>query len=178
MDRAEKSLKKAEWEAVFNGLEPLIEDCTSITRAGQQALFCDSYKRGGGYPAVQSRNPQACVLVKCTSLMSGGSRAVSSLAWIRFHPVGNAGKWSSSKGYFVVLPNTLLEGTTKPIYLHRLICWMFRGKCPASKRETGHTCEHKCCIHPLHLEWVTRADNVQGAWDKRKRRREEDEEDD
>jgi hypothetical protein len=52
-------------------------------------------------------------------------------------------------------------------YLHRLLCYMYRGP-PANKgMVAGHMCNHMACIAPWHLTWQTNAENVQQGYDHR-----------
>lgn len=47
----------------------------------------------------------------------------------------------------------------KEFYLHTLLCYLYRGAAPAAGYETGHMCQHKCCIAPWHLDWMTKSMN-------------------
>lgn len=51
-------------------------------------------------------------------------------------------------------------------YGHRVICWVFRGPPGWDElgrpEEVGHTCNNARCWSPMHLRWVTHADNIAG----------------
>ena len=53
----------------------------------------------------------------------------------------------------------------------RLMCELFYGPPPTPLHEAGHVCEDNwLCVHPWHLTWETKKENMARMW---KRRREE-----
>ena len=46
------------------------------------------------------------------------------------------------------------------LYLHRLICYMYRGPPNDPSLVAGHICHHKACLCPWHLEWMPQSKNV------------------
>lgn len=96
----------------------------------------------------------------------------------KFKADGLRGRHSKNQGYIQVKPNTLVQGSTKPFYLHDLICYMFRGP-PALPADDDadsdsdsdddvdnnaplraiHLCECKLCFCPWHLAWRSQSEN-------------------
>lgn len=53
----------------------------------------------------------------------------------------------------------------------RLMCELFHGPAPTPEHEASHLCDDNwCCVHPWHLMWETKRENMARMW---KRRREE-----
>lgn len=48
-------------------------------------------------------------------------------------------------------------------WAHRLMCKLKNGDPPTPKHTAAHNCGngHEGCIHPLHLEWKTQAENLE-----------------
>ena len=57
------------------------------------------------------------------------------------------------------------------IYLHRLLCWMYRGPPAGPSLEVCHMCEKKLCLAPWHLVWDTHQQNILGHFVHKKDRR-------
>jgi hypothetical protein len=43
--------------------------------------------------------------------------------------------------------------------IHRFTCWAAHGPPPALKMVAAHSCNNKACLNPMHLRWLTHADN-------------------
>lgn len=156
------TLSRSEWNGVFQKLEPLLSNCTSIEKVGRRRLTT-CFKMGVGIPQRHG----GCLILGSPSRLT----RVFGLDWLKFSPRGGKGKGSLSRGYYRVKPNGLLSNT-QGIYLHRLLRWMYGGP-PGDDCfvDTSHVCEHKCCICPWHMRFASRSENVQGAWDRKKRRK-------
>lgn len=70
------------------------------------------------------------------------------------------------RGYMMVKVGGF-EDNDQTFLLHRLLCHMYRGTCPAHlvSPVAGHLCHHKLCLCPWHLAWMEQWENVQGGVD-------------
>lgn len=152
------------WQDVLDQLEPLLHLCTDLHKGTSHSYvtaFLSGLHIGRARQACQHRTQ--CLLMKRESEWQ-------KLAWLEFRPSPTHGskRNSPSRGYFWVKPGGLGMGEAGGIYLHHLLLWMFAGPAPAG-RECGHTCNHKMCICPWHMAWVTKGENKQAHWNTVKR---------
>lgn len=76
-----------------------------------------------------------------------------------YTPDPNSGCWLwvkawSSEGY-----GQLHNGVTV-VYAHRLSYELYHGVSLSGKQQLDHLCRVRCCVNPLHLEAVTRRENI------------------
>ena len=163
-----RKLCKEEWGVLLRRLEPLLDKCTDI-KGTTRLNKCTAFMRGKGCPGLLAGQAEelvtGCLIAKNTSYLN----VENGLGWVKFCPRGRSGRNTWSRGYFQVRENGPLPNTSA-FYLHRLLCWMYRGPPQEASLETGHACGHKCCICPWHMGWVTRQENKQESWDRRRRR--------
>lgn len=62
--------------------------------------------------------------------------------------------------YIKVKAKGLDASLDKECYLHTLLCYMYWGAPPSAQHVAGHVCQHKCCIAPWHIRWMTNSDNI------------------
>lgn len=105
-----------------------------------------------------------CIIVSKYRTLVSGSRT-----W-KFNPAGRGGgsigKRGGKAGYIKVKQYGFQQESGLPmpgeeIYLHKLLCFMYRGPGPA-KEEVSHVCENKLCMAPWHMRWVTHQQNMEG----------------
>ncbi len=68
----------------------------------------------------------------------------------------------SSKSWYVKAKANALTPESKEVYVHTLLCYMYNGPPPTDPTKTwvaGHLCEHKNCICPWHLQWMSDGEN-------------------
>lgn len=93
-------------------------------------------------------------------------------------------RWLASQDVFKLQPHGRTQGIPKcpnrgyikvkgwgfgdndqEFYLHRLLCYMYRGPPPSPHHVVGHLCHHKLCLCPWHLNWILQSENVQMGYD-------------
>ena len=69
---------------------------------------------------------------------------------------------SKSMGYLKLRAEAVADPPlTREVYLHKLICYMYKGPPPHDKPLAGHLCEHKLCFCPWHLDWMDHKENME-----------------
>lgn len=79
---------------------------------------------------------------------------------------------SINRGYIQVEPGAWDSNDTS-FYLHTFICYAFHGPHPPHLVNpcAAHTCNHRLCLNPWHIRWVSKSVDKQEDWDHRKRQR-------
>lgn len=72
-----------------------------------------------------------------------------------------------SSHYIKARPNDGMRNT-KDVYVHRLLCYMYRGPAEQPGLVAGHLCEHKNCVCPWHLQYMTDGENKARAYARQK----------
>lgn len=142
-------------------MKDMLDNATNITVANK----VDAFVEGTGLPTHPTK-PEwhtECVLIsKCQRWLKQHPMTY------RLQPCGSTSRSSMDRGYLKVVENGLVEDTYE-VYLHQLLCYMYHGPAPGGT-EVGHRCEHKTCICPWHLLWVTASANAIGRESKKKRK--------
>ena len=78
------------------------------------------------------------------------------------------GARGGKKGYFKLREGGCTLGNefmpSQEIYLHRLLCFMYRGPPPQGQGlEVCHICENRMCLAPWHLVWAQHEANIKGG---------------
>lgn len=168
------TLTPSQWRRVFNKLKHFIDLCTTIPGANtNQKLsnFKSNQSVEGPPPNPQKASPDGerpqldgpCCIPK--AFLSTLQRE-EDLSFLKFCTRGP--KKGHNMGYFRVLANSMLPNTGD-IYLHRLLRWMYAGPAADASLDCAHLCEHKLCICPWHMAFVTRSANAYSGHRKRKR---------
>lgn len=90
--------------------------------------------------------------------------SISNIGLVRNDKTGKILKTSFSKGYERV--NLTHNGKTKCYYIHVIVALAFvKNPDPKHKNEVNHKNGNKKCNYDYNLEWVTRSENQQHAFD-------------
>ena len=79
---------------------------------------------------------------------------------------------SLNRGYLKVIEGDWLFGLPFPcseLFLHQVLCFMYRGPPTDPDHVVLHLCGHKLCLCPWHMLWGTRGEHRVLAVKKRKR---------
>lgn len=113
-----------------------------------------------------------CILATKLDGFLNGAHATGHHFKLAVAPGYTRNSWSLKKGYLKVKAGHWLFGQPFPcseLYLHQVLCFMYRGPPTNPGHIVLHLCETKLCLCPWHVMWGTRGENRVLAVKKRKR---------
>lgn len=157
------------WNGLTNNLAPLLAQCTPSL--SQEQFFGHDPLPDSMLPGGHNMPHTQCVLaVNLLGWLTGSTQHAA-----RFKAKRHKGRNGNDlpphhKSWAYIKVKAMSWGWHNhfEIYLHRLICFMYRGPPPSPAHVAGHLCHHKACLCPWHLEWMTQSANVQMGKDHRR----------
>lgn len=162
------------WDGVLVQLEPLAEVWQVYKATPKATITWQQFKAGQGLPAHPSQpallHTQCLVVGPCKTWLAGEQGQHFKQ---QPHPVGKHGV---SGAYMKAHPFCHNMSNPEPFYIHHLLCWMYHGPPPdhpppdGGPWVAGHLCNHKLCLLPWHLKWMSQSQNVRMGWQQKKRK--------
>lgn len=106
---------------------------------------------------------ECCCLPKCKQWLGGNPTYK-----LKVCPGYTKDSGSLNRGYLKVKELAFHRENDFEFYLHRFLCYMYRGPPPSPELEVAHLCQHKLCILPWHMAWMPHAWNIQMHFEHKK----------
>lgn len=160
---------------MLDKLEPLLRQCTNLK--GKPSIM-RSFTTGHSllYNASHPDRRTECILVGSYKAFFKTQEGRESKFKVQPHGGKASGSKSSGRAYMKLKPGFVdsSSSSSKEVYLHRLLCYMYHGPPSAQdveegRTEAGHRCEHKLCLAGWHLMWMSDGENKERANAKKRR---------